>query len=306
MHSRETPTAILAGEFERRLAIREFEEEATGLPSDVASRESRVPGPAATWNGAALINSIGMRFVTVPAGEFLMGVPDAGNFAELPECPVHRVRLASEFLLGVHEVTRGQYVEVIGRVPDGAPERGSPPSSADSNDDRLPVVGITWAEATYFCSQLSERAEERAAARRYRLPTEAEWEYACRAGREEPYDWRPERSSGDQSGDAAGILPPLSIRPVGSYRPNSFGLHDMRGNAWEWTADWFDRDYYVRSPVDNPRGPAEGYLKVVRGGDWRFVGERCHIDYPMLSPWKQNPVVGFRVVCETELPPPAP
>jgi formylglycine-generating enzyme required for sulfatase activity len=72
----------------------------------------------------------------------------------------------------------------------------------------------------------------------------------------------------------------------------------MRGNVWEWTADWFDRDYYARSPVNDPQGPARGFIKVVRGGDWRFAGEACHIDYAVLPPWKASPVVGFRVVCE--------
>jgi formylglycine-generating enzyme required for sulfatase activity len=72
----------------------------------------------------------------------------------------------------------------------------------------------------------------------------------------------------------------------------------MRGNVWEWTADWFDRDYYARSPLEDPRGPGDGYIKVIRGGDWRFTGENCRIDYPMMPPWKTNPCVGFRVVCE--------
>jgi formylglycine-generating enzyme required for sulfatase activity len=72
----------------------------------------------------------------------------------------------------------------------------------------------------------------------------------------------------------------------------------MRGNVWEWTADWFDRDYYRRSPVDDPHGPARGFIKVVRGSDWTFVGDWCKINYPMLAPWKTSPTIGFRIVCE--------
>ena len=87
---------------------------------------------------------------------------------------------------------------------------------------------------------------------------------------------------------------------VGSYPANAFGLCDMRGNVWEWCDDWFDRDYYARSPVEDPLGPADGYVKVVRGGDWKFVGEQCLIDYPVAAPWASNRFVGFRVVCETE------
>ena len=93
-------------------------------------------------------------------------------------------------------------------------------------------------------------------------------------------------------------MPPLPGVKVGSYPANEFGLHDMRGNVWEWCADWFDRGYYSRSPRDDPQGPAAGYLKVVRGGDWIFVGEVCRINYPIMSPWQRSPFVGFRVVCE--------
>jgi len=95
-----------------------------------------------------------------------------------------------------------------------------------------------------------------------------------------------------------GLLAAIAIKPVGSYPPNQFGLFDMRGNVWEWTADWFDREFYTNSPVDDPRGPERGQIKVVRGGDSRFIGEFCRIDYAMLPPWKGNPMVGFRVVCE--------
>ncbi|MGH7194085.1 MAG: formylglycine-generating enzyme family protein, partial [Candidatus Saccharimonadales bacterium] len=123
-------------------------------------------------------------------------------------------------------------------------------------------------------------------------------EYACRGGQSQPYAWTPKRAASDDSGETAGIAPALPITPVGSYRPNRFGLYDMRGNAWEWCGDWFDRAYYRRSPKRDPQGPAKGYLKVVRGGDWVFVGEVCRINYPIMSPWQRSPFVGFRVVCE--------
>lgn len=164
------------------------------------------------------------------------------------------------------------------------------------------VEQVTWQQAADFCRTLSDSPEERAAGRRYRLPTEAEWEYACRSGSSEAYAWSLRRAEDDNSGEAAGIHPPLPLAPVGTYAANSFGLYDMRGNVWEWCADWFDRDYYSRSPVNDPQGPAVGYLKVVRGGDWRYVGEECKIDYSMLPPWKRSPFVGFRIVCELVQP----
>jgi formylglycine-generating enzyme required for sulfatase activity len=167
---------------------------------------------------------------------------------------------------------------------------------------------VSWNGAIAFCNKLSERdgltpyyqsgAVAKSEGEGYRLPTEAEWEYACRNGKSEPYRWHEQRHADDRSGEAAGILPALAIKPVGSYPPNEFGLFDMRGNVWEWTADWFDREFYTGLPVDDPRGPERGQIKVVRGGDSRFIGEVCRIDYAMLPPWKGNPMVGFRVVCE--------
>lgn len=161
------------------------------------------------------------------------------------------------------------------------------------------MTNVTWQAANTFCQRLSAMPEEQAASRTYRLPTEAEWEYACRSGSREAALGSNRTANVEVNGESAGHLPGLELAPVGSFASNQFGLHDMRGNAWEWTADWYDRDYYARSRVDDPAGPANGYLKVVRGSDWRFVGEPCLIDYHVMPPWKSNPFVGFRIVCET-------
>jgi len=241
------------------------------------------------------VNSQGMRLVMVPAGTFTMGVPDAGNDAPAPpECPPHQVKISRAFWLGEHEVTQAQYVSVMGDNPS---HQLADVAGAEPTDD-FPVENVTWYDAADFCRRLSEAPEEKARHRRYRLPTEAEWEYACRAGKSEAYRWSARRTPDDKSGEAAGIEPALAMSKVGSYPANAFGLHDMRGNVWEWCGDWFDRTYYGRSPLADPQGPAEGYLKVVRGGDWIFVGELCRINYPIMSPWRNSPFVGFRVVCE--------
>jgi len=202
--------------------------------------------------------------------------------------------LARPFYLGAHEVTQSQYSTVM---RDTSASRGLTGDEFAKRDD-FPVTKVTWYDADEFCRRLSALAHEKAAGRRYRLPTEAEWEYACRAGSKIPYDWSKTRRADDQSGDAGGIEPPLPLRPVGSHPPNAFGLYDMRGNAWEWCDDWFDRDYYSRSPTDNPLGPRDGYIKVVRGNCWTFVGEGCKLSYPMMPPWKSSLYVGFRLVCE--------
>ena len=285
MHSRETPRSILNGLdtlISQSLVHQEKRPEAGGV-----SKGSRVE---------RFENSLGMEFVQIPAGEFEMGIPDAGNSHDLPpECPQHTVQLSRSFHLGTHEVTQAQYLQVMGKPPAGEQSAESPSTLAES----LPVVNVTWDEADQFCKTLTSRDAERAASRRYRLPTEAEWEYACRAGNHRAYAWSFSRENSD-SGETAGIEPSLPLVPVKSYPPNPFGLYDMRGNAWEWCADWFDRTYYRRSPPVDPLGPQTGYVKVVRGGDWTFIGEGCKLSYAPMLPWKSNPYIGFRIVCENE------
>jgi formylglycine-generating enzyme required for sulfatase activity len=277
MHSRETPESVLAAGIdaaEQQCALVNQEASASSAPEFATRMES-------------FSNSVQMNFVLIPSGAFTMGQPDQHNSYDLPqEVPAHTVVIPRSFLLSATEVTQQEFASVM--FPD----------RILSGEPRLPVTNVTWDDAQEFCQSLSSRPAEQRAGRHYRLPTEAEWEYACRAGESLPGQWVKHRLAGDQSGDNGGIEPPLPLLPVGSYPPNQWGLYDMRGNAWEWCADWFDRDYYLRSPQVNPQGPAHGYIKVVRGSDWIFVGEGCKINYPLMPPWKTNPVVGFRVVCE--------
>lgn len=292
MHSRETPEEILSDDLAGQLKV-------------VNHPEAGAAAASSTSGGAlpeTLENSVGMRFVRIPAGEFLMAVADVGNTAELrDEFQSHRVRITRSFHLGVCEVTQEQYERVVGDNPSWhAASGGGVDDLGDRDWRRLPVEQVTWNDANEFCRKLSALPAERKAGRVYRLPTEAEWEYACRAGGDEPYRWRKRREQDDRSGENAGVLPPLPIVAVGSYAANAFGLFDMRGNVYEWCGDWFDRDYYSRSPVENPQGPARGYLKVVRGGDWQFTGETCKINYPVSPPWKSSRFIGFRIVCEQQ------
>ena len=285
MHSRETPADRLAG-IEKQLGVYQPPPDATVTSFPSISADT----------GTAMTNSIDMQFVAIPGGEFRMGIPDAGNSAEPPpESPVHPVTIPWAFWMGSFEVTQGQFLKVMGRNP----AHHSPDVLSLPESNSFPVEMVSWNDAAEFCRKLGELSEEQQAGRSYRLPTEAEWEYACRSGKSVPYVWNSQRKTGDESGDNCGIHPPLPLKPVGSYKPNEFGLYDMRGNVWEWTADWFDRSYYSRSPIQDPQGPATGYVKVVRGGDWTFVGEPCRINYPMMPPWKSSRYVGFRVVCTT-------
>jgi len=282
MHARETPSDVLSDNFPVRLQW-------IGSTQEAKAPEQN----AMTTQASSVTNSLGMEFVLIPAGEFTMGVPDLGNDHDTPpETPAHRVKITSPYFLAKTEVTQEQYHQILGENPSWH----QPPQMADGWTPQLPVENVTWHQATAFCKRLSKLPEEKMAGRSYRLPTEAEWEYACRAGSSEPYRIRQSPNGENHSGEAAGQISRPLVE-VGKYPANPMGLHDMRGNVWEWCSDWFDRDYYQRSPIKNPAGPAEGYIKLIRGGDWIYVGEGCYINYPPLAPWKSSKVVGFRVVC---------
>lgn len=260
-------------------------------------------------------NSIGMKLVLIPAGEFMMGGQEpaeelAKAFAAYnrkpdyfrDEYPRHRVRITKPFYLGRTEVTVGQFRQFVGETgfqteaeKDGQGGWGynsalgkcegrdtkyswRNPGFAQTNDH--PVLNVTWNDAVAFCDWLSRKERKT-----YRLPTEAEWEYAARAGTTTRYS-----CGNDPDGltivgnvaDARGrttfphvqeIELPKAGRarftvPVASYPPNAFGLYDVHGNVWEWCSDWYGEDYYAHSPVDDPQGPKSGEMRVRRGGAW--------------------------------------
>jgi formylglycine-generating enzyme required for sulfatase activity len=269
-------------------------------------------------------NSLQMAFVHVPAGRFTMGgPPDEAAFArDFPgleprrlggiadEAPAHEVRLTRAFWLGRTEVTVGQFrafLRASGHVPESvadgtgaygfdAARAGTPVADGDAfagrdrrwswadpgfpQTDDHPVVNVSWHDAVAMADWLS-----RTEGRRYRLPTEAEWEYACRAGT------RTHWHSGDDPVALAGVANVFDLdsaadwprwadralpvhdgwrftAPVGQFAPNAFGLHDMHGNVWEWVADRHADDAYARSVRDDPQGPDAGHLRVRRGGSW--------------------------------------
>jgi prepilin-type processing-associated H-X9-DG protein len=295
MHSRETPADVLAEGIDT-LSTKPNPPPEKPAPNTTTGKTTVLPELASS---AEIVNSLGMTFVPIPAGTFKMGIPDIGNSsAPPPETPAHEVRITRPFHLGKFEVRQIDFQTVMGRNPSFHHGEGHGDGTSELATANLPVEQVSWNAAAEFCRRLSEVPAEQQAGRRYRLPTEAEWEYACRSGKSAPFEWQTAYATSAETGAAGGVNPQLPIRPVGSYPPNGFGLHDMRGNVWEWCDDWFDRAYYSRSPLEDPRGPAEGYLKVLRGGDWVFVGEFCRINFPILPPWKSNRFVGFRVVCE--------
>jgi formylglycine-generating enzyme required for sulfatase activity len=203
----------------------------------------------------SITNSIGIKLNKIPAGRFMMGDVNGRN----DETP-HEVTLEQPFYLGVTEVTKAQWKAVMGNVP------------SKWTDDNRPVERVSWEDVVSFCEKLSSLPAERAAGRVYRLPTEAEWEYACRAGTTTSYSFGDDESL---LGDFAWFKDNASDQShaVGQKRPNAWGLYDMHGNVWEWCSDGYGD--YPRGSVTNPRGPASGSGRVSRGGSWGNSARYC-------------------------------
>jgi formylglycine-generating enzyme required for sulfatase activity len=246
-------------------------------------------------------NSLGMRMVLIPPGEFEMGssqeevirlleearqqnAPTSYGERVPAEAPKHRVKITKPFYLGLCEVTQEQYVRLMGKNPSkfqGVPNR--------------PVEQLDWSNAMEFCRKLSELPPEKSAGAVYRLPTDAEWEYACRAGTTTRYSFGDDAAMLDRyawfSNNSGG-----STQAVGQLRANAFGLFDMHGNVWEWCADWYDPGYYANSPADDPSGPTSGANRLGRGGSWREYAERCRAAYRLnFMPDNRFHSLGFRV-----------
>lgn len=234
----------------------------------------------------------GMRFVLLPAGTFTMGSPPDERWREAQERR-HEVTLPRRVFMGVHEVTQEEWHEVV----------GTRPSWFDGRAARLPVENVTWLDVQRFLERLTARSDGSV----FRLPTEAEWEYACRAGTTTAFGTGAALGAADANIDPRAPDDPSpgerdgSTRPVGSYRPNPWGLYDMHGNVWEWTAD--DHCPYPAGPRTDPRGACDAPLKVIRGGSWRFRADsaRCALRYTH-APADRGYSLGFRVVREAVSP----
>ena len=240
--------------------------------------------------GRPFVNEVGMLLVPVPAGKFFMGFGDEqAAVAEQVSSQRHPVTLSNAFFMGAMEVTQQQFERVTGQ------QRGTFQGS------ELPVETVTWKEAIDFCQQLRQFAGERAAGRRYRLPTEAEWEYACRAGSDAEYSFGNQLEDLDHFAWHALNAQGRTHR-VGLKRPNAWGLFDMHGNVYEWVQDWHSDDYYSQSPLTDPPGPADGVVRVARGGGWAFGGYRCAFR-AFGGSGHSSKFLGFRVVCDTTASP---
>ena len=295
------------------------------VPSLLSAQESKQAGDKTKSPPKEIAVDLGggvtLKMVLIPSGEFKMGSDESAeetaaffkkNYGmDCPtawplkhEHPQHRVRITKPFYLGTYHVTRGQFRQFVkdsGYKMDA--EKGDEPgaygwdaetktfgdfhkdyswrNAGFQQTDEHPVVNVSWNDAVAFCKWLSKKE-----GKTYRLPTEAEWEYACRAGTTTRYH------SGDDPETLANVANVADATakakfpdwkwtikasdgyvftsPVGRFKPNAFGLYDMHGNAWQWCADWHGDDYYGKSPADDPIGPDTGDGRVFRGGSWVY------------------------------------
>jgi len=208
-----------------------------------------------------------MKFVVINSGKFEMSV----------NREAHAIRITKRFQLGKYEVTQAQWKAVM----DTNPSQFKGPD--------LPVENVTWNDAQEFLRKLNEKNDGYS----YRLPTEAEWEYAARAGGD---GWKVDTAQIWFGGNSEG-----HTHAVGKKKPNAWGLYDMQGNVWEWCQDWYDAEYYKNSPSEDPQGPPSGTIREYRGGDWS-----CNLFYLQVivrgTPNLQVNSVGFRCVRETKAP----
>jgi formylglycine-generating enzyme required for sulfatase activity len=253
-------------------------------------------------------NSLGMQLLLIPPGEFMMGTPPHAGPPGNTNEQYHRVRITRPFYLGVFAVTQAEYEKLMGGNPSAFSRFGRDRAKVAGLDtSRFPVESVTWDETQEFCQKLGKQE-----GKTYALPTEAQWEYACRAGTTTPFYFGQHCDStfaNCEGSDNYSVAPaPGSYlertTTVGSYKPNAFGLYDMIGNVSQWCADWRSDDYYIKSPVDDPPGPAVGRpaqpgldpVRVVRGTNWfgpPMTAAFRNTYYPSTLPTE---VVGFRVV----------
>jgi formylglycine-generating enzyme required for sulfatase activity/lipoprotein NlpI len=312
------------------------------VPSLLSTEEPKKPSDT-----KQITNSIGMKLTLVPSGEFMMGSKESaeetakffskaygglGSFDFFnDEHPQHRVQITRSFYLGTFHVTRGQFRQFVadtGYKTDA--EKGEKPGAwgwdpakkggfafnekyswryvGFEQTDEHPVVNLSWNDAAAFCKWLSKKEGNM-----YRLPTEAEWEHACRAGTTTRYYCGDDPETLAKVGNVADAtfkarFPNVKCTikatdsyvftsPVGSFKPNAFGIYDMHGNAWQWCADRYDAEYYAKSPIDDPTGPDFGDVRVSRGGSWNYGPRDSRSAERVRSePNNRSNITGFRVV----------
>ena len=257
-------------------------------------KEAREVGETGGAGGAKanvtieLGDGVVMEFVLIPAGSFQMGSDE--NSGDGDESPIHPVTLTQPYYLGRYEVTQAQWEKIMGNNP------------SKFRGDKLPVESVSWNDCQQFLAKLQQKV-----GRKFALPTEAQWEFACRSGTTTPWSFGPQADSAVDFawiGENSGASP----HPVGQKKPNAWGLYDMHGNVWEWCADWYNKHAYSNNADKDPSGPASGENRISRGGAWgdnpdgvRSAVRNCN------GPDGANQGLGLRCVLliESVAPPPS-
>jgi formylglycine-generating enzyme required for sulfatase activity len=241
----------------------------------------------------ALDGNLTMKLTLIPAGKFLMGSPAGEKDREDEEGPPHEVTISKPFYVGVYTVTQAQWKAVMGTTVAQQRDRADKDSSLFGVGDDHPMYFVSWEEAVDFCKRLSQKTGRAA-----RLPAEAEWEYACRAGSktrfsfgdDTEYEQLTEYVWYENNSDS-------KTHPVGRKKPNGWGLYDMHGNVWQWCSDWAGS--YGKEAQTDPTGPASGSDRVLRGGSWNNNAHHCRSAIRQgRSPDYRIHFLGFRVVVE--------
>ena len=234
--------------------------------------------------------TVAMDMIWCPPGTFTMGSPTTEAGREADREDEHNVSLTQGFYLGKYELTQAQYEAVMTGVTGN---RNATPSNWHGNPDR-PVEKVSWDDAQVFLTRLNaQQAGNLPAGWSYVLPTESQWEYACRAGTTTKYSWGDSIASTNANYSSSGYS---QTRDVGLYAANPWGFFDMHGNVWEWTADWYQAAYPTGNPVVDPSGPASGSQRVLRGGSWSLDGARLRsAKRGHNTPSRRNYDHGFRV-----------
>jgi formylglycine-generating enzyme required for sulfatase activity len=264
--------------------------------------------------GEVIENSIGMKLIYIPPGQFIMGSPqseheqfkhDASGSGWAEQEVQHQVKIKKGFYLGVYTVTQEEYEIVMGMNPSYFRVDGKGKNQVAGLDTRrFPVEQVSWRDAQEFCKKLSIQE-----GKAYRLPTEAEWEFACRAGTATAFHFGATLST-DQANFHGAILSLFGngkkreyrkrTMKVGSFPANGWGLHDMHGNVSQWCEDWYAQDYYRHSPENDPRNAKKGDYRVVRGGSWNDFTWNCRsASRSWDKPDDQGRYLGFRVACNS-------